>query len=415
MQLFRYATCLAFFLTTYFQSSAQSNMLKTPGTALKGTTHWRGVFQVSSGQEIPFNFLLTGNTPSERKMILLNGQEKFDAGKITQQDDSLFISLDQFDNELAFKIGSNELTGSFRKQDGTGKPIAVKAEKNRKDRFPETNLAPAGDISGTYDIRFAEPGGEEEKAVGLFSQKGKKLTATFLRITGDSRYLEGIVEGNHFYLSSFIGSRPSYYEGSFTADKKITGTIGGIQSFSGVPDENASLPDAYSLTLLKDGYNQLDFSFPDINGKKVSLKDDKFKNKVVIITIGGTWCPNCVDETAFLAPWYINNRDRGVEIISLQYERKTDDAFVKKVVGRFRQRYNIQYDQLVVGLANKEQVAASLPALNTFLSFPTTIFVGRDGKVSKIHTGFNGPATGKYYDEFKNEFNKEVDNLVNTK
>jgi thiol-disulfide isomerase/thioredoxin len=138
----------------------------------------------------------------------------------------------------------------------------------------------------------------------------------------------------------------------------------------------------------------------------------RYRNKVVVVTIGGTWCPNCVDETAFLAPWYLANRSRGVEVISLQYERQMDSAFVRKALARMRERYDIHYDQLIGGIADKQAVAASLPALNSFLAFPTTIFIDRQGKVAKIHTGFTGPATGKYYEEFIKEFNAEVDRLL---
>ena len=324
--------------------------------------------------------------------------------------------MDQFENEFAFKYENNELTGNLHRQDGKGLPIQVLAQPNKTNRFPENNIRPEGNISGTYEISFEQPGGKEEKAVGLFTQTGNKLKATFLRITGDSRYLEGVVEGNQFYLSSFIGSSPSYYKGTFTKDNKITGEIigqRGSQHFTGSPDGNAALPDAYKLTYIKDGYTDFNFSFPDINGKTVSLKDDKYKNKVVVVTIGGTWCPNCIDETAFLSPWYTKNKKRGVEIISLQYERQLDSAYVHKTISRFRDQFNIQYDQLIAGLADKQKVAESLPALNTFLSFPTTLFIGRDGKVAKIHTGFTGPATGKYYEEFKKDFEEEVAALLN--
>ena len=166
------------------------------------------------------------------------------------------------------------------------------------------------------------------------------------------------------------------------------------------------------MTRLKEGTPFFDFSFPDVNGRPLSLKDKKFKNKVVIVTIGGTWCPNCVDETSFLAPWYTANHARGVEIVSIQYERSTEPAYVRKVLTRFREKYNIGYDQVFGGLADKQGVARSLPALNGFLAFPTTIFIDRKGKVAQIHTGYSGPATGSYYRHFVEEFNEEVDYLL---
>jgi thiol-disulfide isomerase/thioredoxin len=368
-----------------------------------------------AGVEVPFNFEVRANKKSQPEAFFRNGAEWFEGGRITQTNDSFFIALDQFDNELAFPVGQGPLNGVLRKQDKTGNPISVRIEPGKTDRFPDNGIKPAGDISGTYDVTFTSSNGKEEKVVGLFKQDGNKLTGTFLRVTGDSRYLEGTVQGNEFYLSSFYGSGPGYYKGSFTADGHLTGaSIGarGETPFSGVLNPQAALPDPYKLTYLKPGYDSFAFSFPDVDGKQITLQDPRFRNKAVIITIGGTWCPNCVDEASFLAPWYKTNKDRGVEVVSIQYERSADTAYVRKVLTRMRDRYDIQYTQVFGGLADKQVVATSLPSLNTFLAFPTTIFIDKKGRVVRIHTGYSGPATGPYYQEFLKDFNAEVDALV---
>lgn len=380
---------------------------------------WRGVFIGKSGLEIPFNFEVVQSKSGKQVAYFINADERFEAGTVRHAGDSLFVSLDQFDNELAFKIVDGRLTGVLRRQDQSGQPLALEADKDKNYRFAPNKMAPVKDLSGTYDMVIQSAEGKNEKAVLLLTQMGSKLSGTVLRVTGDSRYLEGVVEGSDFYLSSFIGSSPSYYKGGISDDGKLKGEIisvrGGSTSFIAAVDDNAALPDPYTLTYLKDGYTSLDFSFPDVNGKKISLSDPKFKNKVVVITITGTWCPNCIDEAAFLAPWYKTNKARGVEAIAIHYERKTDSAFVQKVLSRFRTKFDIQYDQLIAGTADKQFVASSLPALNTFLSFPTIIFIDKKGKVAKIHTGYSGPATGHYYDQFVKEFNEEVDGLLRGK
>jgi hypothetical protein len=53
-----------------------------------------------------------------------------------------------------------------------------------------------------------------------------------------------------------------------------------------------------------------------------------------------------------------------------------------------------------------------LPEIDNFSSYPTTIFIDKQGKVRKIHTGFSGPATGLFYREFQEEFNALVDSLL---
>jgi peroxiredoxin len=391
----------------------QNNIAKS--TPFSPYGKWRGVFRLRDNLEVPFIFEISNSSATTKKVYFINAEEKFEGGKLKITNDSLFILADQFDNELAFKIENNSLTGVLRKQDKSGTPIPVKAERGNPNRFFTPPVKPVADISGTYDIIFKNENGKDEKAVGLFKQEGNKLRATFLRITGDSRYLDGIVSDTNFFLSTFIGSGPGYYKGSINKDGSLAGEVismRGGQYFTGTPNEEAALPDPYKLTYLKDGYTTLDFSFPDIYGRLVSLKDDKYRNKVVILTITGTWCPNCVDEAAFLAPWYKANKKRGVESIAIHYERKTDTAYARKAITRFREKFGIEYDAVFAGLADKQYVAESLPALNTFLSFPTTIFIDKKGKVAKIHTGYTGPATGKYYDSFVKEFNEEVNDLL---
>src|ERR1700722_4229939 len=202
---------------------------------------WRGTFELRPGVEVPFNFDIHADKSGLLKAFFHNGTESFEGGQVKQTTDSLFILLDQFDNELAFKIADGPLTGTFSKQDRTGTPLPVKIEPNSTTRFAGTNTPPAGTLEGTYDVSFTAADGKEEKVVGLFHQQGNKLTGTFLRVTGDSRYLEGIVEGNDFYLSSFYGSGPAYYKGQFTADGRLTGEnigVRGSQQFKGTKNDN---------------------------------------------------------------------------------------------------------------------------------------------------------------------------------
>lgn len=373
---------------------------------------WRGVFHTENGAGVPFNFEVQGKTLTTARIYFLNAQERFEASGITQKGDSLFVSFDQFESELALKTGEKKLTGVFRRKDFTGKPVAFDAVHGQTFRFEETGEKPAADISGKYDVVFKSAAGKVLKVVGIFRQTGNKLTATFLKISGDTRYLEGIVQGNQFFLSSFIGGGPTYYTGKFDAQGHITGN-NGLYDITGTKNDNAALPDPYSLTYLKEGYSSFNLSLPDVNGKTVTLKDPKYKNKVVIVTITGTWCPNCIDEANFLAPWFKKNHQRGVEALAVHFERKTDPVYVKNAIEKFKKRFTIDYDEVFGGLADKEAVAAAFPGLNTFLSFPTILFIDKKGNVAKIYTGFNGPATGAYYDKFIKEFNEEIDRLLN--
>jgi peroxiredoxin len=371
---------------------------------------WRGEFLLGENLLVPFNFEID----NKGMVYLLNAEERFKASPVTIRNDSLFIPLDQFDNELALHYQKNILTGDLRKQDHRTVLLPVTAEKGKTFRFKENKSVKAENIAGTYDIEFTFESGKKEKSVAIFKQKGKRLSGTFLKESGDARYLQGMVEGNKFYLSSFIGSTPGYYAGEVSSDGVITGEQIGSRvhhQFRGRKDSGAALPDPYREPATPARKKLADFSFPDIDGNMVSLSDDKYKNKVVIIPITGTWCPNCIDEAIFLSPWYKKNKDRGVEIITIHYERQTDTGFARKVMRRFRDRFNITYDQVFGGIANSDTVRVSL-GLPEFRSYPTTLFIDKKGNIAKIHSGYSGPATGKFYDEFLKEFNEEVDRLL---
>ena len=38
------------------------------------------------------------------------------------------------------------------------------------------------------------------------------------------------------------------------------------------------------------------------------------------------------------------------------------------------------------------------------MAFPTTLFLSKDNKLKKVHTGFSGQATGVFFKKFQDEF-----------
>jgi thiol-disulfide isomerase/thioredoxin len=188
-----------------------------------------------------------------------------------------------------------------------------------------------------------------------------------------------------------------------------------VQTWVGEKNEQAKLPDEYSLTRLKDSANAtLHFKFPDLNSHMVSLSDPVFKNKVVIVQILGSWCPNCMDETRFLSTYYLQNKSRGFEVVGLAYERTTSFANAKKLLQPFITRFNVTYPILATGVAVNDSLRTekTLPEIQEIIGFPTTIFIDKKGIIRKIHTGFNGPGTGEHYEIYKKEFNGLVNSLL---
>jgi peroxiredoxin len=183
-----------------------------------------------------------------------------------------------------------------------------------------------------------------------------------------------------------------------------------------VADKNATatLPADLSAIYLKPGEERLNFTFNDLDGKPVSINDARFKNKVVVVQLMGSWCPNCMDETAFLSEYYRANKQRGVEIVALAYEYSTDTERSIKSLRKFQQRFNVQYPMLLTGVSSSDSLRTekTLPQVTTIRFLPSSIILDKNGKVRKFDTGFNGPGTGEHYVQFKKEFETTIDGLL---
>jgi peroxiredoxin len=373
---------------------------------------WRGVLSPAAGGELPFNFEVK-DTAGKRQLTIFNAQERFKVTDIKSNGDSVFIKMPLFDSEFRLKAEGNKLSGFFVKHLGdrnVATPFA--AQNNIKWRFFEQPEKPAHNLTGRWLAVFGE-GAERDTTVGEFKQTGNNITGTFLTTTGDYRYLEGSVSGNKLYLSCFDGGHAFLFTADIQDVQTLNNGFFGKTPWTAVKKADAKLPDAYSLTALKPGYKKIEFSFPDLNGKKVSLNDERFKNKVVILQVMGSWCPNCMDETAYLVNYYKKYNKRGVEVVGLAYERTADFEKSKKAVLQEKQHFGVPYPLLLTGYTNnKKETAKSLPMLSSFLAFPTTIIIDKKGEVRKIYTGFSGPGTGAYYTEFVNEFERLTDNLL---
>ena len=378
---------------------------------------WRGVIEIQD-QELPFNFEVARDERGGYDFYLINAEERLLLDEVSVTGDSVDVALHIFDANLKASIVGDSLEGIFVNNYAENYRLPFRAVFGQDFRFEKEETASANrqaDFTGTFEVTFVHEG-DTTKAVALFQQKEDKVTGTFMTPTGDYRFLQGTAVGRDLKLSTFDGNHLYLFRASMQDDGTLAGEFFSGKSWHerwiAVKNEKAALPDAESLTYLKEGYDRISFTFPDVNGKAVSLDDPKFKNKVVILQLMGTWCPNCMDETKFLAPWYDANRDRGIEILGLAYERKADFDYASARVKKMLEKMNVHYDVLIAGTDDKEMAGETLPMLNGIIAFPTTIFIGKDGKVKKIHTGFSGPGTGKYFEQFKEQFNQTVNDLL---
>ncbi len=372
---------------------------------------YRASLQVSESETLPFNFEVI----SENSLKIFNAEEIINIDDIEYKNDSVYMKMPIFEGFIAAKIEDSIVIGNFIKS-SLNRIVPFKAELNAT-RFDVLEVA-KHNISGNWETVFS-PNSEENKyiAKGDFKQDGNKVTGTFRTTTGDYRYLEGVVDGDQLKLSTFDGAHAFLFKATVT-DSTLNGTFYSgnhwKEPFIGKRNEYYELPDANSLTFLNEGYDKITFSFPDANGNMVSLEDESFKNKVVLVQIMGTWCPNCLDESKYYAEFYKENKDKDIEIVALAFEYVKTEASAFNNIKRLKENVGIDYPILLAqyGSSSKIEAQEKLPMLNHVLSYPTTIFIDKKGKVRKIHTGFNGPATGDKFVEFKTVFEGFVNDLL---
>ncbi|GGD37629.1 peroxiredoxin family protein [Muriicola marianensis] len=382
-------------------------------TELK-TGIWRGVMTVQDGNELPFNFEISKGEAGYFVQVY-NAEEVLEIDEISINGDSILLRMPVFDGYIAGTFSSDAMQGEFIKDD-LDRRVPFLALSGDSDRF-KVNKGPGVNVGGIWETNFSKGTEDEYEAKGIFEQEGSRVTGTFRTTTGDYRFLEGVVEGDSLKLSTFDGAHVFLFLARVT-DSTMNGVFYSgnhfQEPFEGKRNEEYELPDEDSLTYLKEGYEKVDFSFPDENGKMISPDDPEFRDKVVILQIMGTWCPNCLDETRFLVEYLKDKKQEDLKVISLAFEYARTEEAAFKGIKRLKERLGVPYPILLAqyGSSNKQTANEKLPMLNHILSYPTTIFIDREGRVRKIHTGFNGPATGEKYTEFKNEFNDFVQGLL---
>lgn len=370
---------------------------------------WRGVLDLSDTvqRQLPFQFTID-DSGDELSMVIQNAGEAIILNRFIEKDDSLEIVWPVF--ESGFVVVSTDTTMNGYWYDLSRGPqykIPFDAQRGEVMRFP-TNGHPAARLSGKWRTHF---GNDEANALGIFSMTEEVVMGSFATETGDYRYLEGVVDGNSFSLSTLDGAHAFLFEGTIEGDSLWGTFFSGnhySEPFNAVRDDDFALRDANDLTYLKDGYESMEFEFPSVNGDTVRLSDPEFESKAVIVQLFGSWCPNCMDETKFLVDLYEREQGNGLRIIGLAFERHADFDRASRAVIKMRQDLLVPYTLLIAGRASKTEAAEKLPMLNHVLSFPTTIVLDRNHRVIDIHTGFYGPGTGDYYENFVIEFEEVV-------
>jgi thiol-disulfide isomerase/thioredoxin len=380
---------------------------------------WRAAL-ASAGGELPFTLEIRAEG-SGLVAFALNGAERARFDSASVEGGALRLRIAVYESEISAWLSEDGQTLSGTWTKGTRVPVRFHATRGDARRFlPLAAAVPAPaarDISGAWLARFGT-GEKAETARGEFSLEGERVNGTFLTPVGDHRYLEGDLRGGELRLSRFDGSAASLYLARLQPDGTLQGEL--WRGATPTPwtarrvDAASSdgLPEAFKLAGLSNSEGRLRFRFDDLLGRPVSLEDERFRGRVVLVNIFGSWCPNCNDEGPLLREWRKRYAARGLEIVGLAYEQTGDKDGDRRAVQKFGRRYGLDYPLLLAGISDRKAAAATLPDLTGLFAFPTNIFVDRAGRVRKIHSGFAGPATGEHHQRLVAELERLIESLL---
>lgn len=384
-------------------------------------------------KNMPVRMFVHKNSSGEYFGTIHNAEEKIETLPFKFKEDSIFIRTPMFNSEFKGKLKYDfynkfieSIEGKWRNYMKAGVYEIPFTAQSKESPFPnyKNDILPNGakyypsQLDGKWEVTFSPGTKDEYKSIGVFKSEDSKITGTFMTETGDYRYLEGI--GNmvdSIQLSCFDGSHAFYFD--FMPNKNFD-TLRGM-FFSGkhwnepwvaVRNSKFELSNPDSLTFLKEGFKEISFSFPNLSNEKVDFPSEKYKNKITIIQIMGTWCPNCMDETKVLSDFYNEYNSKGLEVIALAFETTTDFAKSSKDVATHKNYFKAPYEFLIAGQSGTKNASAALPMLNKVMSFPTTIFIDKKGVVRKISTGFYGPSTGSYYTRYIEQTSAFIEKML---
>lgn len=347
---------------------------------------------------------------------LINGAERIPVD-VEVGEDTLELKIPHYDSTIRLSMdgadGGMQGTGTWRKRRGPDEWVQMDARVTR-ERERESDPIAAQRFAGRWEVQFSK---SSDPAVGIFRvTDGGRVEGTFLTTTGDYRFLAGTAVGGRMSLSCFDGAHAFSFESQLRENGDIEGDFRSAntwhETFTATRNERAALPDSFRQTLVNQNVRLADFEFPDVNGKPVNLDSDRFRGKPRVVYVFGSWCPNCHDAAAYLSTLEKTYADQGLSILGLAFELTGDFTRDARQVKRYLARHQCSYPVLIAGTADKAKASKTFPLLDRVRSYPTTIFIDRSGKITAVHTGFSGPATGEAYEQLKLKFTNEIESIL---
>jgi len=384
---------------------------------------WKGTVKIADGQTADLSFSLDLTTSPPTGYFLV-GDEQTQIPEIIRHGDSLSFVISEYGVEMKALWKQDTLLGRYYRYraDTTylefeATPVGATAPYGAP--VPPSS-PPSIKLVGRFRAFFTEGGVVDTSNAATFWARNDSIFGTIVEASGDHGLLAGVQTGNHVVLHRFTGWQIhrldlSYADGSWT----------GKYYSRNLPPQTLSLeprvaflarPTSVRNTRMKNANAPFVFEGLTAEGDTLVNTDDRYRGKILIIDIMGTWCHNCLDAAPLLQQLYEDYRDQGLEIIGLAFELKNDYPLAQRNFRIYAKRHGISYPILFCGSTERSNVDARLRSqMDDFFAYPTTIFVGRDGKVKKIHSGFSGPGTGEDYQREIENFTRTVRELLEKK
>ena len=117
----------------------------------------------------------------------------------------------------------------------------------------------------------------------------------------------------------------------------------------------------------------------------------------------GTWCPNCHDEAPVLRDLYARYRGQGLEVVALTWEYTDDVERSRRLVAQFVAPARRELpDPLRRDDEDGRRVGAA-GAAGRLRGLPDDALPRPEHRIVRVHSGFDGPATGERYAQLKKE------------
>jgi thiol-disulfide isomerase/thioredoxin len=382
---------------------------------------WHGFVKNPSGEQVAFTLDVKRDN-EQFTGSLINGEERIVSTGGALAGDRLTLRFDFYDGELQATINGDELAGAFTRQ--WQKQILRRELSAKRAPAPASRLAVSGPqpLTGEWVMKVGDAPNQRHWRAA-FTQLGNQVEGTIIPVTGDWGRMAGTFENGELKLNRFDGINSRIFRAKLNASGQLEGIVDlGLRDpvrkvVAERLDANnkasvASLPDPNTYTRMNNPAEPFRFSFPDLDGKTVNWNDERFKGKAVLVTVTGSWCPNCHDEAPVLDEFYRRYKVQGLEVVALAFEYTGETARDLEQLKIFAKRHGVTYPMLLAGTTEEGDARAKMPQLVNFGAFPTTIYIGRDGLVKHIHAGFEGKATGERFTNLKAGMEARIKELL---